>query len=291
MREPSVSVRVTRGAAVNPRRSLRESAVVAPAASRTRKADAACVDAVDVARAAAIDVAGADRVGDHLGHDVEGDRIVTHYFECTSPGYRGWRWSVTVARASRAKAVTVDECVLLPGSDAVLAPPWVPWEERVTPGDLGPGDLMPTTDDDPRLVPGFTGADQDPDPLATKEILDELGLGRAWVLSPEGRDDAAHRWRQGLGGPDTEIARAAPASCETCGFMVRLAGALGRVFGVCANDRTPFDGQVVSYDHGCGAHSDVRVHQVQFGQPEPVFDTMSYEPVAHDGSDEESDQS
>lgn len=253
------------------------------------KADSLCVEAVDLARAAAADAFGSGEVGEHLGHDVEGDRVVTHYFACESRGYRGWRWSVTVARASRSKAVTVDECVLLPGPDAVLAPQWVPWDERVTPGDLGPGDLMPTTDDDPRLVPGYTGANDDLDPLATKDVLDELGLGRAWVLSAWGRDDAAERWWQGDGGPDTEIAKAAPAHCESCGFMVRLGGSLGRAFGVCANDRTPFDGQVVAYDHGCGAHSDVRVEQVHFEQPDTVFDTVSYDPVHHDDSDEESD--
>lgn len=247
-----------------------------------------CVEAVDLAREAAVDTGGADQVGDHLGYVVEGDRVLTHYFECTGRGYRGWRWSVTVARASRAKVATVDECVLLPGADAVLALPWVPWDERVKPGDLGPGDLMPTTDEDSRLVSGYTGADRELDPLAVKDVLDELGLGRAWVLSPHGRDEAADRWRKGGGGPDTEIAKAAPAQCETCGFMVRLGGALGRAFGVCANDRTPFDGTVVSYDHGCGAHSDVRVDQVHFDQSDPVFDTVSYDPVHHDDSDEES---
>ncbi|HEX5994021.1 MAG TPA: DUF3027 domain-containing protein [Jiangellales bacterium] len=263
----------------------------APSRSRTYKADGACVAAVDTARAAAVETGGADEVGDYLGYDVEGDRVVTHYFGCTAVGYRGWRWSVTVARASRGKAVTVDECVLLPGPDAVLAPAWVPWEERVTPGDLGPGDLMPTPDDDPRLVPGYTGVDHDPDPLATKEVVDELGLGRARLLSPQGRDEAAARWRAGQGGPDTDIARAAPAPCETCAFMIPLSGALGRVFGVCSNERTPFDGRVVSHDHGCGAHSDVRVEQVSLDPPEPVFDTMSYDLVFDDDFDEESSRS
>lgn len=262
----------------------------APSRTRARKADSACAEAVDLARAAAVETAGADQVGDHLGYDVDGERVVTHYFECSNLGYRGWRWSVTVTRASRAKTVTVDECVLLPGSDAILAPPWVPWEDRVTPGDLGPGDLLPTTDEDPRLVPGYTDADQAVDPLAVKDVLDELGLGRAWVLSPEGRDETAERWRAGPGGPDTDIAQAAPAQCETCGFLVRLTGPLGRSFGVCANDRTPFDGRVVSYDHGCGAHSDVRVAQVHFDQPEPVLDTMSYELMARSDTDEEPDQ-
>jgi hypothetical protein len=73
--------------------------------------------------------------------------------------------------------------------------------------------------------------------------------------------------------------------------MIRLSGALGRAFGVCSNERTPFDGRVVSYDHGCGAHSDVRVAQVGYDPPEPVFDTMSYDLVFDDDSDEESSRS
>ena len=88
-------------------------------------------EAVELARAAATEQAGRDNVGDHLGHAVEDDRVVTHYFAATARGYWGWRWSVTLARASRSKVVTVDECVLLPGPNAILAPPWVPWDERV----------------------------------------------------------------------------------------------------------------------------------------------------------------
>lgn len=254
----------------------------APARQRLPKADAACVAAVEVARTAAVESAGSDQVGEHLGHSVEGERVVTHHFESTLPGYARWRWSVTLARASRAKSVTVDECVLLPGPAAILAPEWVPWEQRVQPGDLGPGDLIPTTEDDPRLLPGYTGAEDDPDPHATRTVADELGLGRARVLSPWGRDDAAWRWYHGDGGPDTDIARAAPAPCGTCGFMLALRGSLGGLFGVCANERAPFDGRVVSTDHGCGAHSDVRIAQVPGLALEPAFDTLSFELVPHE---------
>jgi Protein of unknown function (DUF3027) len=239
------------------------------------------VDAVDIARAAAVETAGGDQVGDHLDFDVDADRVVTHHFDCTARGYQGWRWSVTVARASRSKHATVDECVLLPGPDAILAPPWVPWDDRVKPADLGPGVLLPTAADDPRLVPGYTGADEDADPEDTRRVTDELGLGRAKVLSPEGRDEAADRWRAGEGGPDTEVARAAPFPCATCGFLVPLAGSLGRVFGACANERSPFDGMVVSFDHGCGAHSEVRLGTIAAGATEPVLDTFSHEVVAH----------
>lgn len=92
----------------------------------------------------------------------DGDRVVTHFFECKEPGYRGWRWAVTVTRASRAKLVTLDETVLLPGPDSLLAPEWVPWSERLRPGDMGPGDLLPTEAEDLRLEPGYTGDDAPP---------------------------------------------------------------------------------------------------------------------------------
>jgi len=256
---------------------LKESVVVSRTSTRTRapKVDAVAANAVDEARAGAVEVGGPDAVGDHLGHVAEAERVVTHYFECLQPGYVGWRWAVTLVRAARARSVTVNECVLLPGSDAVLAPPWVPWEDRVTPDDLGPGDLLPVTDEDPRLEPGYTGfADAD-----TADVVDELGLGRVWVLSREGRSDAAARWFEGDGGPHTEIAKAAPGSCATCGFAVPLAGSLGQAFGVCTNERTPFDGKVVAHDHGCGGHSDVRLPAPADDAGEPVVDTLAHELV------------
>ena len=90
--------------------------------TRTIKPDAACLAAVDLARDAAEETAGAMGVGEHLGAQAEDDRVVTHFFACPHPGYQGWRWSVTVARASRAKVVTVDEVVLLPGEGSLLRP-------------------------------------------------------------------------------------------------------------------------------------------------------------------------
>ncbi|NEE42216.1 DUF3027 domain-containing protein, partial [Streptomyces sp. SID7982] len=103
-------------------------------ATRTPVPDRLCAEAVDLARAAAEEAAAPGVVGEHVGVVSEGDRVVTHYFEAKEPGYRGWRWAVTVARASRAKNVTLDETVLLPGADALLAPEWVPWSERLRPG-------------------------------------------------------------------------------------------------------------------------------------------------------------
>lgn len=129
---------------------------VSPLRGRTKDPDEACAQAVDLARRAAEDLAGAAAVGDYIAATTEGDRVVTHLFRCLDPAYKGWCWAVTVARASRAKNVTVNECLLLPGPEAILAPDWVPWRERLRPGDLGVGDILPAPPDDARLVPALT---------------------------------------------------------------------------------------------------------------------------------------
>jgi hypothetical protein len=180
---------------------------------------------------------------------------VTHAFAATLPGYTGWYWAVTLARAPRMKSATVDEVVLLPGAEALLAPPWVPWQERLRPGDLSPGDLLPPVTDDPRLVPAYIDSG---DP-AVEDVAFELGLGRARVMSREGRLDAAERWYDGDGGPESSMARQAPAHCGTCGFLLPLAGSLRAGFGVCGNEMTATDGRVVSVEFGCGAHSEAAV--------------------------------
>src|SRR3954463_7306238 len=152
------SVRPTRLQGRAPvRRRRREAIPVSAATTRSRTPDRLCAEAIDLARAAAEEAAAPGIVGEHAGMVSEGDRVVTHFFECKELGYRGWRWAVTVARASRAKVVTVDETVLLPGPDALLAPEWVPWSERLRPGDMGPGDLLPTDAEDLRLEPGDSG--------------------------------------------------------------------------------------------------------------------------------------
>ncbi|MQS03104.1 DUF3027 domain-containing protein, partial [Streptomyces alkaliterrae] len=129
---------------------------------RRRTPDRLCAEAVELAREAAEEAAWPGKPGDYLGATADDDRVVTHFFECHDPGYRGWRWAVTVARASRARTVTLDETVLLPGPGSLLPPEWVPWSERLRPGDLGPGDLLPTEPEDLRLEPGYTGEDEPP---------------------------------------------------------------------------------------------------------------------------------
>ena len=250
-------------------------ATTATQSAKTAKLDQVCAAAVDLAREAVAD----DHVGGYLGCIAEGDRVVTHYFDCTLPGYRGWRWSATVARAPRSRHVTICETVLLPGDGALLAPTWVPWHERLQPGDLGVGDLLPTRADDYRLAPGYVLSD---DP-AVEEVSWELGLGRPRVMSREGRAETAQRWYDTEHGPEAPISIAAPANarCGLCGFYLPLAGSLRQVFGVCGNLFAPDDGRVVSADHGCGAHSEVLVDPAPPVEELPtVYDDSVVETVA-----------
>jgi Protein of unknown function (DUF3027) len=367
---------------------------VSPAITRQSEPDQACADAVDLARAAAEADAGPGQVGAHVGMEVEGDRVVTHLFACLNPAYVGWRWAVTVTRASRAKQVTVDESVLLPGPDSLLAPAWVPWTERVRPGDLKAGDLLPARADDERLVPvvalagqaglldweetdswrlavpeagqrtageertaseettpptdgtatdgtatdgtatdsaaaGNGAAEPAPDQASAGQPAADAGrqaaesaapeagpegsskpdigggtrargrrrpaagrsreesvrlLRPSRVLSAQGRDEAAVRWYTSEQGPRSPLTAAAPANCMTCGFMVRVSGPLGRVFGVCANEFAPDDGRVVSVDHGCGAHSEGETPpEVIPDAVTPAVDELGYD-MLHTGA-------
>jgi hypothetical protein len=278
---------------------------VSAATTRSRTPDRLCAEAVDLARGAAEEAAAPGIVGEHVGLVSEGDRVVTHFFACRELGYRGWRWAVTVARASRAKIVTVDEAVLLPGPDAVLAPEWVPWSERLRPGDMGPGDLLPTDAEDLRLEPGWTGEDEPPPnsvvsdemaalaeaedaevtagPLAVPArgsiaaVAEELGVRRARVLSRYGLHIAADRWEEAFG-PKTPMAQAAPAACVSCGFLLRIGGSLGQAFGVCANEFSPADGRVVSLAYGCGGHSEAAVMPKPPQPAPPVIDETRVDP-------------
>jgi hypothetical protein len=258
---------------------------VSSARTRTKEPDQACAEAVDLARAAVAEIVGPDQVGEHLEVIAEGERIVTHLFACQDPAYAGWRWAVTVGRAPRSKLVTVDEVVLLPGTFAMLAPPWVPWQDRLRPGDLGVGDLLPAPPDDERLVPlvSLEGDDAVIDWVDAEAGPAEPGElpapGRSRVLSAIGREGAAERWYAGEHGPRSPLAHAAPAQCVSCGFFVPLSGELGRLFGACANAYAPDDGRVVSADHGCGAHSESALWQASARAISPVIDEFGYDLV------------
>ena len=238
--------------------------------------------AVGLAHAALGQITEPLSVGEHVAARSEGERLVTHLFECNLAGYRGWRWAVTLTRPPRSRTATICELELLPGEDAVLAPTWIPWAERLRPGDITRADRLPRRETDERLEPGWEATgDEEGDVVG----MDALDFGRARVLSPQGVRGAARRWYEGEHGPEADGVRKAHASCSTCGFFVPLAGPLRRIFGICANEWAADDGRVVSLDHGCGAHSETDLPDQ--GAEWPVLpsrlDESAMEPLGTDG--------
>ena len=173
-----------------------------------RSVAAVLMGAVEQARAAITEFSGEDTLGEYLGASFEDPNAATHRFLADMPGYQGWQWAVVVATCPGASQATISEVVLVPGPTALLAPEWVPWQDRVKAGDLGPGRSAGAARRRPRLVPGYT-ASGDPQ---VDEVAVEVGLGRRQVLGEFGRSDAAQRWHDGDFGPDRRW-RGRPAGC------------------------------------------------------------------------------
>ncbi len=214
-------------------------------------------DAADIARAALLsDSETATQVGELIKIETVEEHIDAYYFESLHPGYIGWNWLVTISKLED-YAPTICDTVLLPTESALMAPAWIPYQDRLQPGDLKPGDIIPTSPDDVRLVPASNVLPEDEE-LDLIELF-EFGASKARVLSVTGKDLASKRWHEGEQGPKALIAQSSSKPCGSCGFYIPLSGSLKKAFGVCANLLAPDDGKVVSVDHGCGAHSEVLV--------------------------------
>lgn len=220
----------------------------------------------------AIDDVHPGSAGKLLTIKAEDEDSVTYKFTAHLRGYRGWEWHVVIA--GTADTPTISEVALMPGEDALLAAAWVPWKDRLQPGDLGDNDVLPVAENDPRLVPGYMDAGDD----ELDDAAMPIGFGRERVLSLQGRTEAATRWSQGDYGPHTNRAKRAPAQCGSCGFYLPLAGALKASFGVCAN-RLSADGHVVHADYGCGAHSSVKEDFSKVEMADMYFDDSEFEVV------------
>jgi hypothetical protein len=146
------------------RRRMHDTTGVAKNMARAIKLDTQLAGAVREAHEALIPLVPAGSVGEHLGATADADRLVTHRFEASVTGYRGWEWYVTLGRASRSKVVTVCESGLLPGPDALLAPDWVPWSQRMSADELasvqdGAEQATTQTHDDAAESPQAQGAE------------------------------------------------------------------------------------------------------------------------------------
>lgn len=194
---------------------------------------------------------GEDGVGKHTGITVLSGNAVVHHFAADVPGYRGWEWNVVLACAEGSRFVTVNEVALMPGRDALQAPDWVPYEDRIQPGDLQPGHYIPPRVDDERLREAESGHE----------------------LTKKGREDALARWLDSHG-PTTESAELSPLKCESCAFYVPVAE-VGKFYGVCFNEYA-YDGHVVHASFGCGAHSETPPAENLATQEHTPFDDEQF---------------
>lgn len=213
--------------------------------SKKKKADPILfsAEAKETARAAVEEVGG-DEVGKALGIATDGEGLGIYRYASQVPGYRGWEWVVVLVTVPGSGVLTINEVSLQAGKHASLAPEWVPYEDRVQPGDLGPGDTLPPRRDDERLTAWAKLQDGD-------GFLRNPQAGN--TLSHEGLRQARKRWREGKYGPRSEFAKKADLQCETCAFYLPIDDVENGV-GVCANEYSA-DGRVVQRDYGCGAHS------------------------------------
>jgi hypothetical protein len=61
----------------------------------------------------------------------DGEGVTSYFWAANQPGYVGWRWAVTVAQLDPTSEPTLCEVALIAGEDALAAPKWVPWSERL----------------------------------------------------------------------------------------------------------------------------------------------------------------
>jgi hypothetical protein len=122
---------------------------------------------VELARTALLEITPAESVGEPVGSIDEGDGVVSVYFATNLSGYPGWRWTVTIAHLDGGDG-SVLETELTPGDDALLAPDWVPWVDRLAEYQAAqadaPADDADDADDD---------ADDDDDGDATDDDSDD----------------------------------------------------------------------------------------------------------------------
>lgn len=212
--------------------------------------------AIAIARTA-LEELGEGEIGEHIGVSNIGANSATHHFVANMSGYRGWEWHVVIACACGSRKITVNELALLPGAEALRAPQWVPYADRVQPGDLGPSDQLPPRADDPRLADA-----------AGPDTVTVPGHCSTKQLTSYGLHIARTRWQRGDYGPHSEYAMKAALQCADCAFYLPVGEPVGPLFGVCVNEYSA-DGHVVHSSYGCGAHTDTPPAEI-LGQPTAV---------------------
>lgn len=165
--------------------------------------DAVSITAVDVARAALLEITLETDIGAFVSEETNDEGVSTILFASSMLGYPDWFWTVSVAQLPD-EDPTVLEAELLPGEGALIAPDWVPWADRledykaaqaaIAAGELAAGD---DTDDDEDADDdadddehGDDDLGDDPDDGIDFESDDALGLDQlAGMPTPVGVDE------------------------------------------------------------------------------------------------------
>ena len=142
------------------------------------------MDPKAIAQAVAVTVSDEDgQVGDFVEAIDLGDNVTDFRFESRVRGYEGWQWSVTLYHDVELDHWTVNESSLVPTDKALRPPKWIPWKDRLEPGDLAVTDSIGTDPDDPRMEEGFrktqdaeTSDDTDDKPSVADETVQEPAM-------------------------------------------------------------------------------------------------------------------
>ncbi|MFD1721411.1 DUF3027 domain-containing protein [Amnibacterium endophyticum] len=85
---------------------------------------------VELALTALAEVVDPAAVGPLVDAGVPAPGVIDLRFAAVMPGYVDWFWTVSTSDLEGVEP-TVLELELLPGEGALVAPAWVPWEERL----------------------------------------------------------------------------------------------------------------------------------------------------------------
>ncbi|KAB5605898.1 DUF3027 domain-containing protein [Bifidobacterium jacchi] len=115
------------------------------------------LDPQSIAHAVAVESADEPgQVGEFAQAIELGNGVTDFRFDCLAQGYEGWQWSVTLYHDVEVGRWTVNESSLLPTDKALRPPAWIPWKDRLEPGDLAVTDSIGTDPDDPRIEDGVS---------------------------------------------------------------------------------------------------------------------------------------
>lgn len=120
---------------------------VAPAPLGLSLDDPALAESERLAREALAEVTRPALVGALVRVDDEGGGVYSLRFETTQRGYVDWLWTVAMNRLVDEPRPNVLETELLPGVDALLAPAWVPWADRLAEYEAAHADEVEDEDD------------------------------------------------------------------------------------------------------------------------------------------------